>query len=290
MAKCCQYRINCDTALLTNYSSEGAEPFPPYYAVVYPPVVDPPIDSPWNHPGCLYLCISYISQEDADLCALRQAVLCEPGEIWYSAEASCTVTCPDGTGSSTFTVPAGMFVAHTYAEALEKAQTYACNMVQDNRICIGSIQRCACLGVEYTAVISLEIARTDLTWFIVGSLPPGLSLVTGGGVAVITGTPTVSGTYAFQVTATAPNGSYGVKTMTISVLEITTASLPNFTIGVAYSQQMQAAGGSGNYIWSIATGTLPAGLTMNALGLISGTPTALATGDTLTFVVTDVTC
>ena len=77
---------------------------------------------------------------------------------------------------------------------------------------------------------------------------------------------------------------------TISVLEITTASLPNFTIGVAYSKQMQAAGGSGNYIWSIATGTLPAGLTMNALGLISGTPTALATGDTLTFVVTDVTC
>ena len=237
--------------------------------------------------------MSYVSQEDADLCALRQAVLCTtpPGEeIWYSAEASCTVTCPDGSGTFTYTVPAGIFVAHTYAEALEKAQTYACNQVSDNRICIGSVQRCACLGVEYTAVIGLEVARTDLTWFIVGSLPPGLSLVTGGGVAVITGTPTVNGTYAFQVTATAPNGSYAVKTMTISVLAITTSALTDFTIGTPYSLQMQAAGGSGNYIWSIATGTLPAGLTMNALGLISGTPTALAIGDTLTFVVTDVTC
>ena len=66
MLQSCPNRIDCDTALLTNYSSEGAEAFPPYYAVVYP---DPenPIDQQWSALGCVYLYVSYISQEDADL-------------------------------------------------------------------------------------------------------------------------------------------------------------------------------------------------------------------------------
>ena len=85
-------------------------------------------------------------------------------------------------------------------------------------------------------------------------------------------------------------GNYAVRTFTIVVLEITTVSLANFSIGVAYSQQLQAAGGSGNYSWRVATGTLPAGLTLSLTGLISGTPTALATGDTLIFEVADLTC
>src|SRR5512138_343770 len=118
MIQSCDKRIDCDTNLLTNYSSEGAEPYPPYYAVVYPPPTDIPLDQEWSMPGCLYICTSYISQEDANLCALRQAILCEQGppgqEIWYSAPATCTATCPDGTVFY-FTVPAGMFIARTYA-------------------------------------------------------------------------------------------------------------------------------------------------------------------------------
>ncbi|MFC1661569.1 putative Ig domain-containing protein, partial [Gemmatimonadota bacterium] len=61
-------------------------------------------------------------------------------------------------------------------------------------------------------------------------------------------------------------------------LAITTASLPNGTVDTAYSQTLAATGGSGGYTWSLASGTLPAGLTLNAsTGEISGSPTTVET-------------
>jgi hypothetical protein len=61
-------------------------------------------------------------------------------------------------------------------------------------------------------------------------------------------------------------------------LSVTTASLPDGAIGVAYSQTLQANGGSGSYTWSITSGSLPAGLPpISSGGLISGTPTTAAT-------------
>ncbi|MDP2743598.1 MAG: DUF4382 domain-containing protein [Dehalococcoidia bacterium] len=58
-------------------------------------------------------------------------------------------------------------------------------------------------------------------------------------------------------------------------LEITTASLPAGKIGLAYSASLAATGGTEPYTWSIAGGSLPAGLTLNAAtGVVSGTPTA----------------
>lgn len=69
--------------LLTNYTSEGEEPFPPFISVDYDVINPPPIDTLYSRQGCLFLCKSYISQDDADLCALRQSVLCNPPpEIW----------------------------------------------------------------------------------------------------------------------------------------------------------------------------------------------------------------
>jgi len=53
---------------------------------------------------------------------------------------------------------------------------------------------------------------------------------------------------------------------------ITTASLPNGTVGTAYSQTLSATGDT-PITWSIPTGTLPASLTLNTnTGAISGTP------------------
>jgi len=51
--------------------------------------------------------------------------------------------------------------------------------------------------------------------------------------------------------------------------------LPNGEVNTAYSQTLQASGGSGSYSnWSITSGTLPAGLSLNSsTGVISGTPT-----------------
>jgi hypothetical protein len=55
-------------------------------------------------------------------------------------------------------------------------------------------------------------------------------------------------------------------------LSVTTTSLPSGTVGVAYSAQLAATGGTAPYTWSSAG--LPAGLSLSASGAITGTPTA----------------
>src|SRR5581483_11463116 len=60
-------------------------------------------------------------------------------------------------------------------------------------------------------------------------------------------------------------------------LNIKTTTLPAGTFGVAYSQSLSAAGGTGAYTWSISAGALPDGLTMSGTGVISGTPQSAGT-------------
>ncbi len=57
--------------------------------------------------------------------------------------------------------------------------------------------------------------------------------------------------------------------------QITTPSLPNGSVGESYSQTLQATGGTPPYSWSITSGNLPNGFSLNpSSGVISGTPTA----------------
>ena len=46
-------------------------------------------------------------------------------------------------------------------------------------------------------------------------------------------------------------------------LVISTASLPDGIVGVAYSQALTATGGSGGNTWTVASGALPDGLTLS---------------------------
>lgn len=75
----------------------------------------------------------------------------------------------------------------------------------------------------------------------------------------------------------------------VTLLAITTASLPGGSIGTAYSMTLVATGGTVPYTWSVTAGTLPAGLSLNsATGVINGTPTA-AGSSTFTIQVRDST-
>jgi hypothetical protein len=72
-----------------------------------------------------------------------------------------------------------------------------------------------------------------------------------------------------------------------SPLSITTTSLPGATQNAAYSATVSATGGATPYSWSIASGPLPAGVTLGtSSGVISGTPTGSGTS-TFTIQVTD---
>ena len=72
------------------------------------------------------------------------------------------------------------------------------------------------------------------------------------------------------------------------VLTITTSALPNGQVGKAYSAMLAASGGTAPMTWTLTSGTLPAGLALNAqTGAITGTPTATVAAAALTFAVTD---
>jgi len=54
-------------------------------------------------------------------------------------------------------------------------------------------------------------------------------------------------------------------------------TLPGGSQGTPYSQQITATGGTAPYTFALTAGTLPAGITLSASGLLSGTPTVAGT-------------
>lgn len=64
----------------------------------------------------------------------------------------------------------------------------------------------------------------------------------------------------------------------IPPVTIATDSLPDWTAGLAYTQQLQATGGVGPLIWSAqGTGLVGTGLTLSSDGVLAGTPGSAAT-------------
>ena len=136
------------------------------------------------------------------------------------------------------------------------------------------------VGAPYSFQL-LALGKTPITWTVSsGSLTNGLKLAKSTGK--ITGTPSKAGTFSFKVKATNTKGNatktLKIKVITPAKLSITTSSLVSGTIGTAYNAQLTATGGVNPYSWSISSGKLPGGLTLNAsTGVISGTPTKIET-------------
>ena len=148
------------------------------------------------------------------------------------------------------------------------------------------------VGLAYNAKLAANGGTEPYSWSIAsGSLPAGLSLTSATGA--ISGTPTAAGNggLTFQVQDSsnpAQSKSVGLNLeISPAPLGISTASLPSGTMGTAYSATLAASGGTAPLSWSITSGALPAGLTLDsATGAITGTPLVAVTA-TLTFQVRD---
>ena len=131
------------------------------------------------------------------------------------------------------------------------------------------------VGTAYSASLAASGGAPPYAWS-AGGLPDGVSAAANG---AISGTPTTAGQYKVAVTVKDSAGATAQQSYTVTIalppLTITTASLPNGTVGVAYSASLAASGGVTPYQWS-ATG-LPAGLTLSSGGALAGTPTGAGT-------------
>lgn len=108
----------------------------------------------------------------------------------------------------------------------------------------------------------------------------GLVKVITEGKTSVNGLPFIvtPGAYAGTCPASPPNNQ----------LQIITSSLHDGTVGQAYSATLNASGGTTAYTWSLVSGTLPSGLSLNSsTGAVSGTPSSPAGPIDLTFQVVD---
>src|SRR6185436_11749609 len=122
------------------------------------------------------------------------------------------------------------------------------------------------VGATYSQTLAASGGTGGNAWSIAsGPLPTGLSLTAAG---VISGTPTTAGTTNFTVQVTDSSSATATKPLSITItptqLTVTTLSLANGTVGATYSQTLAASGGTGGNAWSIASGPLPAGLSLSA--------------------------
>ena len=106
-----------------------------------------------------------------------------------------------------------------------------------------------------------------------GSLPAGLTLNSSG---LLSGTPTAAGSFTVTMQAEDAHLFAGTQSYTLVVasatVSLTPATLPNPTAEAPYSATLTAAGGTAPYTFSVGSGTLPAGLSLNAAtGVLSGT-------------------
>lgn len=142
-----------------------------------------------------------------------------------------------------------------------------------------------------TTVVATDDGGPGLVYTLVAgsNLPSGFSLSTAG---IISGTTTSAAVFNFAVRVTDPEGNYTDRTFTLPNVGpswVTSSTLPNMIGGASYSTTVQATDDSGvSPTYSVASGSLPSGLSLNAsTGVISGTAGGAVTTTTFTLRATD---
>jgi len=132
-------------------------------------------------------------------------------------------------------------------------------------------------GVGYSQQLTATGGTGELTWSdrngdLVGT---GLTLSSSG---LLSGTPNSSGTISFDAEVVDEDTNSDVQPFSFSVnpaVSIGTTSLPEWTAGVGYAEQLSAIGGTGNKTWLDDQGDLSgSGLSLQTTGLVDGIPAA----------------
>jgi hypothetical protein len=120
-------------------------------------------------------------------------------------------------------------------------------------------------STQFTALVS-NTSNVGVTW--------SASLGTISGIGLYQA-PVVTANTASTITATSvadtTKSAMASVTVTPPPVSITTTSLSKATAGTAYSNGLSATGGTAPYTWTLYSGSLPGGITVQSAGSISGT-------------------
>ena len=215
-----------------------------------------------------------------------------PGWATLNSSTGVISGTPTTAGTSSFTVKV------TDSSSPAQSQTQALSITIHGALSLPAVTLPnGVVNTYYTTTLAATGGTAPFTWSYAGILPAGLSLNSLTGA--ISGTPTAAGTWSFTVqvtdstTPTAMTATQGLSittNWTPQALSITTTSLQNGTVGVAYGVSVNATGGTGVYTWSIVSGgTFPPCLSLSSTtGFISGAPVNTCLGSyTFSVKVTD---
>jgi hypothetical protein len=151
----------------------------------------------------------------------------------------------------------------------------------------GAPSSVATVGVGYSAAFTASGGAGGNVWSSNKPLPDGLSIPNGA----IAGTPTKVETVSGIVVTVKDRDGRTAQSSPFSIavadeLKVSGTPSPMATVGVAYTAAFTTTGGDGNNSWTVASGALPKGLTLDN-GSISGSPTEAETASNIIVRVTD---
>ena len=203
-----------------------------------------------------------------------------PSGLTLSSAGSITGS-PTAAGSYSFTVSAADAAGHAPPTPTEQLNLV---VAPPPLTTVPVVLPTAVVGVAYTATVAASGGTGPYHWSVaIGSLPDGLSLQ--GSTGVISGTPLTAGQSShctLQVTdASTPIPRTALLAVSVIVspgpLGLPSTALPAATEGQSFTTAIDPVGGFAPYVVTLSSGALPAGLTLQSSGEISGVPTTAGT-------------
>jgi hypothetical protein len=184
----------------------------------------------------------------------------------------------------------------TYNFAIKAQGTSGCSATQNHTIVVNcpaitlnpATLRDGTKGTAYSQTLTTTPAGGNYSYSVnSGTVPTGLNLNPTTGV--LSGTPTVTGTFSFRITARGFGNCTGLRDYKLTIINracptITLpSSLPNGTRSTLYTQSVTASP-NGSYSYAVTAGSLPPGVTLfGSAGVLFGYPSM---GGTYNFTIT----
>lgn len=191
-----------------------------------------------------------------------------PDGLFLNASTGAITGTPTTVGSFNFTIKV------TDSVSVSATQSFTVDIASQPLAIVTASLVNGSVGSAYSVAIE-AIGGTEPYSFArsAGSLPTGLTLNASTGV--LSGTPSVAGTYNFTVRVTddlSLTASQGYSVVIAATLNITKTTLTAGTVGSAYIANITTAGGFAPYTYTLVSGALPAGLELDTAGGLNGTP------------------